>query len=441
MSAYTWRWAWVDKTIVTLTAVQELIYNRSEVGKVLVIAPKKVAEGTWAAEAAKWDHTKGLRVSLATGTAAQRRKALYMPADVYIITRECTQWAVQEFKHRWPFDMVVIDESTSFKSHQAKRFRALASIRPHIARLVELTGTPSPNNIADLWAQIYLLDGGERLEKTYTAFRSRYMKPDSRGYDGTIYSYKPVQGATEAVLEKIRDLCISMKAADYLDLPDIVYDDRVVVLDPEAQKAYEKMESDMVLELADAEIDAMSAAALTGKLLQLSNGAVYDSEHAWHEVHRCKLEALAELIETLVEGGQSVLVFYQYRHDLERITAELKGYRVRCMSGPEDIEAWNGGRLDVLLAHPASAAYGLNLQAGGSHIVWFGLTWNYEQFVQANARLHRQGQEHTVFVHQLIVKGTRDEDVRKALCKKDGAQAYVMDSLKARVEKIRRGKK
>lgn len=399
-----------------------------------MIAPKTVAEGTWAQEARKWDHTQGLRVVVATGSAAQRRRALYGPGDVYVIGRDNIAWAVEEFRNGWPFDMVVIDESTSFKNSQSKRFRALRAVRPHIRRLVELTGTPSPNGIEDLWAQIYLLDGGQRLGKSLTAFREAYLKPGRRGADGTVYEYKPRTGAEEAVADKIRDLCLSMQAADYLDLPEIIQDDRTVALSDRAREAYEQMEADLVLQLAETEIDAMSAAALTSKLLQIANGAVYDAEGRTHRIHDDKLRALAELVESLQEGGQSALVFYEFRSDRERILEMINGATL--LEGPAQIEAWNRGEIPVLLAHPASAAYGLNLQAGGHHIIWYGLTWNFEQYTQANARLHRQGQTERVIVHQLICEGTRDEDVAQALERKGDAQAYIMDSLKARIRAI-----
>ena len=311
--------------------------------------------------------------------------------------------------------------------------------------MVLLTGTPSPNGLLDLWAQIFLLDGGRRLQKRYTWYRDIYFQPDVRGAYGQVFSWKPKPGAAEKITAAISDICISMKAEDYLQLPDIVYDDVPVVLDKKARKAYDVMEREMILQLPeDAEtITAMSAAALSTKLLQLSNGAIYDESTEWHEIHRCKLDALAELVEALKERGKSALVFYQYRHDRERILRMLNDTPriLACeLDTPEDIEAWNCGEVDVLLAHPASTAYGLNLQAGGSHIIWFGLTWNYEQYVQANARLHRQGQKDTVIVHHLVCRGTRDADVMRALEHKDTSQREVLESLKARIRAVKGGR-
>lgn len=433
----------LGKTVITLTAIRQLMYDRFLVRKVLVIAPKKVAEGTWTLEKDKWEHTKILRISQVLGSAAKRIKALHTPADIYITNRENVVWLVDYYRNRWPFDMVVVDESSSFKNHSAKRFKALAGVSSHIERMVELTGTPSPNSLSDLWAQIYLLDGGERLGRRYTHFRERYFQPDRFGYTGTVYSYEAKPGSEQSILHQISDICISMKAKDYLQLPDIIYDEVPVVLNPKAAKAYRDMERQMVLELPedDDEISVTSAAALSNKLQQLANGAVYDEEHQAHEVHSCKLEAFLELIESL--SGKPVLVFYSFQHDKERILKALekqKHLRVRELKTTQDQADWNAGEIDVLLAHPASAAYGLNLQEGGNHVIWFGLTWNYEQYSQANKRLHRQGQTEKVIIHHLITKDTRDEDVMEALQHKDDVQNWVMESLKARIRKIREGK-
>lgn len=432
----------LGKTVTTLTAIRELKYNRFQVRKVLIIAPKKVAEGTWTKEKDKWDHTKILRVSQVLGSQVKRIRALNTPADLYIINRENVVWLVNYYRNSWPFDMVVIDESSSFKSHSAKRFKALASVSPRIDRLVELTGTPSPNGLDDLWAQIYLLDSGERLEKKYTQFRERYFQPDKRGADGMVYSYTAKPGTEESILKRISDICISMKAEDYLQLPDITYHEIPVVLDEKSRKAYDDLERRMVLELpGDGEdISVTSAAALSNKLLQLANGAVYDDDHAVHEVHACKIEAFLELMESL--RGKPVLVFYNFQHDRERIQKALSGsgLRVKELKTTRDEDEWNAGRIDVLLTHPASSAYGLNLQQGGNHVVWFGLTWNYELYTQANKRLHRQGQTEKVIIHHLVCSGTRDEDVMIALQKKDDVQNWVMESLKARIKAIREGK-
>ena len=431
----------MGKTITTLTAVKELKYNRFLVRKVLVIAPKKVAEGTWTKEAAKWDHTKMLRVSPILGSQTKRIRALNTPADLYIINRENVCWLVDYYRNSWPFDMVVVDESSSFKSHSAKRFKALASVCPRIDRMVELTGTPSPNGLADLWSQIFLLDAGERLGKRYTQFRERYFQPDKRGADGMVYSYEAKPGTEASILEKISDICISMKAEDYLELPDIVYHEIPVELDKKSAKAYYELEREMVLQLPedDEMISVTSAAALSNKLLQLANGAIYDEDRQVHEVHSCKIEAFMELIESL--QGKPVLVFYNYQHDRERILTAMSGtrLRVRELKNTQDEDDWNAREIDVLLTHPASSAYGLNLQQGGNHVIWFGLTWNYELYTQANKRLHRQGQTDKVIIHHLICSGTRDEDVMQALKKKDDVQNWVMESLKARIRRIKEG--
>lgn len=429
----------LGKTVTTLTAIRELKYNRFLIRKVLVIAPKKVAEGTWTKEKEKWDHTRILRVSPVLGSQNKRIRALNTPADLYIINRENVVWLVDYYRNAWPFDMVVIDESSSFKSHMAKRFKALASIGQYIDRMIELTGTPSPNGLNDLWAQIFLLDGGERLGRRYTQFRERYFQPDKRGADGMVYSYEAKQGSEEAILQKISDICISMKAEDYLQLPDITYHEIPVVLDPKAEKSYQELERKMVLELPEDEdeISVTSAAALSNKLLQLANGAVYDDDHSFHEIHGCKIEAFMELIESL--QGKPALVFYNFQHDRERILRVLQktGLRIRELKTAKDEDDWNNRKIDVLLTHPASSAYGLNLQQGGNHVIWFGLTWNYELYTQANKRLHRQGQTQKVIIHHLICTGTRDEDVMQALQRKDDVQNWVMQSLKARIKAIR----
>ena len=332
--------------------------------------------------------------------------------------------------------MVVIDESSSFKSHSAKRFKSLASIKPHIKRIVELTGTPSPNGLMDLWSQIYLLDKGERLGQYYTHFRDRYFDPGRRGRD-VIYQYDPKDGAADAVLSKISDICISMKASDYLQLPDCIVHDIPVELDAKAKKAYDELEKKMVLSLPDGDIAVASAAALSNKLQQLANGALYDDDHQVHLVHDCKIEAFMELIEQL--HGQHALVFYNFKHDKDRLMTALSKskLRVREFTGAREEIDWNAGKIDVLLAHPASTAYGLNLQDGGHHIIWFGLNWSLELYQQANKRLHRQGQKEPVIIHQLICTGTRDEDLVEALGDKDASQEKVLESLKARIKKWR----
>ena len=427
----------LGKTVTTLTAIMELKYNMFSVNRVLVIAPKKVAESTWSREAAKWDHTKLLRVSKVMGAKAVREKALEADADIYVINRDNVKWLVDYLKNSWSFDMVVIDESSSFKDPSTHRFKAIRRVLPRINRLVELTGTPSPNGLMDLWAQIFLLDSGERLGRTLTGYRERYFTPDKRGPNGQVFSWKLKKDSDKAILKKLNDICVSMKAEDYLELPELIENDIVVELDPKARKSYETMERDLILNLPEGEVDALSAAALSTKLLQISNGAVYDEDRAILPIHDCKIDAFMELIESL--QGRPALVFYAYQHDKERIlkAAAKKKIRCRVLEDDHDIDLWNMGELNILLAHPASAAYGLNLQEGGHDVIWFGLTWNYEQYVQANKRLHRQGQKSTVIVHRLISAGTRDEDVIKALERKDDAQNEVMNSLKARIERVR----
>lgn len=429
----------LGKTVTTLTAIKELKYNRFAVRKVLIIAPKKVAESTWSREKDKWDHTKMLRVSSVLGSANKRIRALCTPADMYVINRENTQWLVDYYRNDWPFDMVIIDESTSFKSPKAKRFKALAGISPRIDRMVLLTGTPSPNGVADLWSQIYLLDGGARLGARYTQFREQYFDPDKRGKN-VIYSYKlKDDNSYTSITDKISDICVSMKAEDYIRLPDIVYNTVEVELDKKARKAYDDMERDLILSLPEDEneISVASAAALSNKLLQLANGAIYDESHMVHTIHECKMEAFTELIESL--SGKNVLVFYSFQHDKDRIKKALEKSRleVRDLKTDADVADWNAGKINVLLTHPASSAYGLNLQEGGNHVIWFGLTWNLELYQQANKRLHRQGQKEKVFVHRLVCQDTRDGDVLMALEHKGDAQDAIIESLKARIRKVR----
>lgn len=409
------------------------MYNRFSVNKVLIIAPKKVAEATWQNEIEKWDDLKLLRYSTVLGSEKQRIKALNTPADIYIINRDNVVWLVDLYQNAWPFDMVICDEFSSFKNHQAKRFKALASIKPHIKKLVGLTGTPSPNGLLDLWAQVFLLDGGQRLSPSFYSFRNAYFEGDYMGY-----SYKPRLFTEKTITDKISDICISMKADDYLELPECVENIIPVVLSPKAEKAYRSMERDAVLEIENADdIDAASAAALSTKLLQLANGAIYDEYKNYHEIHDCKIEAFMETLEQL--QGKNVLVFYNFKHDYERLEAALKKAKInfRKLETKEDQKDWNDGKIQVLLTHPASSAYGLNLQEGGNHVIWFGLNWNYELYTQANKRLHRQGQKEKVIIHHLVTKGTRDEDVMDALKQKEDVQEYVLESLKARIKKIK----
>lgn len=406
--------------------------------KVLIIAPKKVAEATWQREAQKWDGVGILRISTVLGSLSKRVKALNTPADIYIINRDNVTWLVDYYKNDWPFDMVVADESSSFKNHAAKRFKSLAHMYNHIKRMVLLTGTPTPKGLIDLWAQIYLLDRGQSLGRTYTSFRDHFFIPDQRSQT-VIYSYKPKDTAENDVLRAISHLCVSMKSEDYLTLPPVIEDIVPVQLSPKAQRDYDEMETRMVLELVESgeEITAVSAAALSTKLQQLANGAVYDELRNVHEIHDCKIEAFKELIEQL--SGKPALVFYNFKHDLERLKAALdkSGLVVKELRGAEEEREWNEGQIDVLLAHPASTAYGLNLQDGGNHVIWFGLNWSLELYQQANKRLHRQGQKEKVIIHHLISIGTRDEDMMAALEQKADAQEYVLQSLKARIDKVK----
>ena len=417
----------LGKTVITMTAVQELMYDRFEVSKVLVIAPKRVAEDTWTREHAKWDHLRDLRISKVIGTAPQRRKALEQDADIYVIGRDSVVWLVEYFqKTGWPFDMVVIDELSSFKNPQAKRFRALRKVMPHVSRVVGLTGTPSPNGLMDLWAEVYLLDRGERLGQTLGAYRERYFRPGARnGY--IVYRWEPYSYSQKEIEKKISDICISMSADDYLTMPKRIDNVIPVQLSDQEMETYNRMEQEQLLVLEDDAVVALNAAAVMMKLLQIANGSVYTAGHDVLRIHDAKLEALEEIIDTT---GEPVLVFYSYKHDLEAIQKKIKGARI--LEGSDDIADWNDGKVQVLLAHPASVGYGLNLQDGGHVIVWYGLTWSLELYQQANARLYRQGQEKPVIIHHLIASGTVDEEVMDALQHKDMSQAALLAALKER---------
>lgn len=429
----------LGKTAITLTALHSLKYERFCIRKALVIAPKKVAESTWTKERDKWNHLKDLRMSIVLGSEKQRLEALSTNADIYIINRENTKWLVDYYKHNWPFDTVVLDESSSFKNPQAGRFKALKAVRPKIQRLIELTGTPSPKGLIDLWAQIYLLDGGKRLGRTISVYRDIFFVPDKRNRT-TIFSYAPKEGAEDAIYKSISDICISMKAEDYLSLPDLIYDDIPVKLDSKAQKAYDQLERDMLLEVDDDLVTANTAASLTGKLLQLCNGAVYDEDGAVIPIHDCKIDVLLETIEQL--NGQHTIIYYHFQHDRDRILDALSrsNLTVRVYKDAKEETDWNDGKIDVLLAQPSSCGYGLNLQDGGHHIIWFGLTWNLEEYQQANKRLHRQGQLYPVIVHRLITQGGTDEDVIHSLESKDNVQESLLSALKVRITQAKGGK-
>ena len=397
----------------------------------LVIAPKRVAENTWAKECEKWDHLHHLRVVKIMGTAKQRQAALNTPADIYVLGRDNVVWLVEHLQNRWPFRIVVIDELSSFKSAQAKRFKALRRVRGRIKRIIGLTGTPRPNGIEDLWPEVYLLDQGERLGKTLSAFRSRYLIPDKM-HGHVVYSYRPKEGAEADIYDRLGDICMSIRKDDVLDLPGQLYDDIVLEPSPSLLKQYKQFERDKVLECLDeaGEIVAGSAAALTNKLLQFANGAVYDMDGVAHHLHDVKLDALEEMLEAA--GGDPVLVLYAYKHDADRIKERVT---CRALDTPEDIDAWNRGEIPVALAHPASIGHGLNLQDGGHIIIWFGLTWSLELYQQANERLNRPGQKHVCRVYHLILKGTHDERVLKALKNKDEGQAAAIEALRLEIVK------
>lgn len=416
----------LGKTVITLTAIDVLINELFEVDRVLVIAPKRVAEDTWTREHAKWDHLRHLRVSKVLGSPEQRRRALAVDADIYVIGRDNVVWLVEQCRQSWPFDMVVIDELSSFKNPQAKRFRALKKVIPKASRVVGLTGTPSANGLMDLWAEIYLLDRGERLGHTLGAYREKYFRPGARnGY--VVFKWEPLRGSREKIEAAISDICISMSADDYLTLPKRIDNLIPVKLSPQEMKQYKTMEAEQLLHIDDEDVVALNAAAVMTKLLQIANGSVYSHEGNVVRLHDAKLEALLEIIDTT---DSPVLIFYSYKHDLAAIKASIPG--ARTLDGPEDIAEWNAGRVQVLLAHPASVGYGLNLQEGGHVIVWYGLTWSLELYQQANARLYRQGQDKPVIIHHLIAEGTVDEQVMRALQEKDMSQAALMAALKER---------
>lgn len=419
------------KSATTLTAIDRLLNDYLEDGPVLVIAPERVAENTWSKEAEKWEHLRHLRVSRVMGTAKQRLDALATPADLYVINRENVVWLVDTVGSHWPFPIVVLDELSSFKSAQAKRFKALRRVRGRIRRIIGLTGTPRPNGIEDLYPEVYLLDQGERLGRTLSAFRARYLVPDKMN-GHIVYSYKPREGAEAEVYERIGDICMSVRKEDVLQLPGQIYED--VELSPPSAlfRRYKAFEREKVLECLDASgaIVAGTEAALTNKLLQFANGAIYDLEGGVHYLHDIKLDALEEMIEAA--GGDPVLVLYAYKHDADRIRRRIP---CRVLDKPSDIDAWNRGEIPVALAHPASIGHGLNLQDGGHIIVWYGLTWSLELYQQANERLNRPGQKHVCRIYHLILGGTHDERVLRALNNKDKGQAAAIEALRLEVTK------
>lgn len=424
----------LGKTIITLTAIEELMNNYLEISRVLVIAPLRVARMTWAQEIEQWQHTRHLTISRILGTPAERIQALKAEADIYIINRENVVWLVDKVgtPDLWKFDMIVIDELSSFKSHQAKRFRALRKVRPLVKRIVGLTGTPTPNGLIDLWPQMYLLDRGKRLGKTITSYRREYFVPGDRNWQtGVIFNYKLIPGADKRIYEAISDVCVSMKAKDYLDVPDLIEIPVDVEMSTADYKKYLKFERDLLLPITEEEeITAMTAGVLSNKLLQMANGAIYDEHKKVHLIHDEKIKALEELVEAA--NGRPVIVYYNYKHDLARIQTvypEAQGLETE-----DDTIAWNQGKIPILCLHPASAGHGLNLQAGGNTIIWFGLNWSLELYQQANARLHRQGQTSKVSCYLIVTKNTIDEDVINVLKGKDKSQEALLSAVRARIE-------
>lgn len=420
----------LGKSVITLTAIFDLTLDSFLVRKVLVIAPLRVARDTWPAEIEKWDHLKGLKYTLAVGSEVKRKTAFMERAQVYIINRENVEWLITRSGIPFDFDMVVIDELSSFKSHQAKRFKSLMKVRPKVKRIVGLTGTPSSNGLMDLWAQYRLLDMGQRLGRFIGRYREDYFVPDKRNQQ-VIFSYKPKPGAEEEIYKLISDITISMKGTDYLKLPDLVINEVPVKLSEKEMKTLDTMKRDLIANVKGEEVTAANAAALSGKLLQMANGAVYDDQGTVLYIHDRKLDALEDLIEAA--NGKPVLIAYWFKHDLSRIQ---KRFEVEVLSTSDSIKRWNDGEIPIAAIHPASAGHGLNLQAGGSTLIWFGLTWSLELYQQTNARLWRQGQKETVVIHHLIAKGTIDERVMKALNDKNNTQSALIDAVKATLKEV-----
>lgn len=417
----------LGKTITTLTAINELMYDSFEISKVLIIAPLRVAQSTWKEEIEKWNHLNLLRYSVAVGDEKERLKALKQNSDIYIINRENVDWLVTKSGIDFNFDMLIIDELSSFKSHTSKRFKSLLKIRPYFERVVGLTGTPSSNGLMDLWAEFRVLDLGERLGRYITHYRNEYFLPDKRN-GAVIFSYKPQPNAEERIYRRLADITISMKSTEYLKMPELILNDLEINLGEEDQIKYKKFKKEMVMTIQEKEIDAINAASLSNKLIQLANGSIYDKDKKFYEVHNKKLDKLEEIIESA--NGKPVLVAYWFKADKERIE---KRFKVREIKTADDIKQWNKGMIDLALIHPASAGHGLNLQSGGSTLVWFSLTWSLELYQQTNARLYRQGQKETVVIHHLITKNTIDEDIIKSLKRKDKTQEALMKAVKARI--------
>lgn len=418
----------LGKSVISLSAINELMLDYFDVSRTLVIAPLRVAISTWPDEIKKWNHLKYLSYSVVTGSEKERLDALKKPAHIYIINRENVDWLITKSGFKWFFDMVVIDELSSFKSYQAKRFKSLLKARPKVKRIVGLTGTPSSNGLMDLWAEFRLLDMGERLGRYITHYRQRFFIPDKRNQQ-MIFSYKPKDGAEKEIYQLISDITISMKSKDFLKMPECIMNEVVVSLSEKEQKLYDSLKKDMVLSIGDDEIDAINAAALSSKLLQMASGAVYNDDKESIHIHDRKLDALEDLIEGA--NGKPVLIAYWFKHDLTRIKER---FDVREIKTSKDITDWNEGKIPIAIIHPASAGHGLNLQLGGSTLIWFSLTWSLELYQQTNARLYRQGQKDTVVIHHILTKGTIDEDVMKALNAKEKIQDALIDSVKARLK-------
>ena len=433
-------WAWVDKTVITLTALNDLIFDELKVSKALVIAPLRVAQVSWPNEVKKWDHLKYLDISVIVGDLKKRKAAINADAQVYIINRENIKWLVEYYDKnglRWDFDCVIIDELSSFKNHQSQRFRYLRKIRPFVKRWVGLTGTPTSSGLMDLWSEIGILDGGERLGRFIGRFRESYFKPGSMNPStGVVFSYVPRPGAEERIYERISDMTISMKALDYLHLPNCIYVNHEVEMSPSEKRFYDQLKRDLIIPTEDGDIDAANAASLSNKLLQMSNGAVYDENKEARFIHSRKLDMLEDLIEAA--NGKPVLIAYWFKHDRTRIIEHLTaaGYVPRDIKATEDIVAWNNRQIPVALIHPASAGHGLNIQSGGHILIWFGLTWSLELYQQTNARLWRQGQQETVTIHHIVTKNTVDEDVLTALASKDVTQKKLIAAVKAQLCEI-----
>lgn len=417
----------MGKSVIALTAIYDLMFNSFDVSKVLVIAPLRVARDTWPSEINKWNHLKGLTYSVVVGSETERKEALRRKADIYITNRENVEWLVSKSGFPFDFDMVVIDELSSFKSASAKRFKSLLKVRSKVKRIVGLTGTPGSNGLMDLWAEFRLLDRGERLGRYITHYRNAFFVPDKRNQQ-MIFSYKPRPGAEDAIYRLIADMTISMKSVDFLNLPPCMMNEVEVTLSDRERAVYDAFRKQMVVALGDEEIDAANAATLSGKLLQMANGAIYNEDKVAISIHDRKLDALEDLIEGA--NGKPVLVAYWYKHDLERIK---KRFKVREIKTSKDINEWNDGCIPVAVIHPASAGHGLNLQAGGSTLIWFGLTWSLELYQQTNARLWRQGQRDTVVIHHIITKDTIDEDVMRVLRMKAKTQDDLIQAVKARI--------